>query len=107
MGVFQKFRNGQLVGAARQAVAAAGAGAGIDLFPPVTCTSDQVVSLLAKPDQVMTDGKIAEAQEIGDGNLVGAGQAGLALMALVLAQSHLALLMQLSQSGLLFGCERS
>ena len=70
MGIAQKVRNGELMGAPRQAVAALAAGVAIDLLPPVPSTPDQVVSLLAESDQVVANGKIAEAQKIRDRQLL-------------------------------------
>ena len=59
MGVSQQVWNRQLVRTAGQAVPTLLAGAGINGFPPVTRSPDEVVTLLAEGDQVMADGQIA------------------------------------------------
>jgi hypothetical protein len=93
MGVRQKVGDGQLVRATRQAITALLAGAGVDLFPPVSCSADQVVTLFGKRPHAMSYGQIAQPQQFWNRHLVRAWQALPALAAGGFAEPALAGLM--------------
>ena len=63
----------------------------------MTGSTDQVVSLLAVFDEVMTKGQIAQSEEIGNWDLIGAWQASTALTAEIVAQALTSASLQLTQ----------
>lgn len=85
------------MGTSRQAIATTPTSGGINGVPPVTGSTDQVVSLLAVFDEVMTKGQIAQSEEIGNWDLIGAWQASTALTAEIVAQPLPSALLQLMQ----------
>ena len=89
------------MGTARQTVTAALAGGGIQRFPPVPGAGDQVVTLLAEAAQVMADRQVAQSQQIRNRHLLGAGQTGAALAAVVGAEPPESLALQALQRCLL------
>ena len=95
------------MGTARQAVAAARAGGGIHRFPPVAGAGDQVVPLLAEAAQVMADRQVAKSQQIRNRHLLGTGQTGTALAAVVGTEPAESLALQALQRGFLAGVQRT
>ena len=85
------------MGAAWQALATTLTSGGINGVPPVTGSTDQVVSLFAVFDEVMTKGQIAQSEEIGNWDLIGAWQASTALTAEIVAQALSMALLQLME----------
>ncbi len=73
------------MGTSRQAIATTPTSGGINGVPPVTGSTDQVVTLLAVLDQVMTQGQVAQAKKIGNRDLIWAWQACTALSAEIVA----------------------
>ena len=78
-----------MVRATGKALPTAFTGRSIVLFPPVACTADQVVALLRECSEPMAHGQIAQPQEFGNRNLVRTGEAGLTLLAMLLAEAFL------------------
>jgi hypothetical protein len=64
----------------------------------MTGSTDQVVTLLAVLDQVMTQGQVAQAKKIGNRDLIWAWQACTALSAEIVAQAPSFALLQLMQN---------
>ena len=85
------------MGTARQAIATTPTSGGINGVPPMTGSTDQVVSLLAVFDEVMTKGQIAQPEEVGNWDLIGAWQAITALSAEIVAQALSLALLQLME----------
>ena len=85
------------MGTARQAIATTPTSGGINGVPPVTGSPDQVVSLLAVFNEVMTKGQIAQSEETWNWDLIGAWQASTALTAEIVAQALPSALLQLMQ----------
>ena len=94
MGIGQQLGDGQLMGAAGQAVAALLAGRSIDLFKPLAGLADQAVALLGEALHAVAHSQVPEPQQLGDRQLLRAGQAGPALAAGLCPQALVPLLVE-------------
>ena len=101
MGVGQQLGDGQVMGAAGQAVAALLAGRSIDLFKPMAGLADQAIALFGKALHAMAHRQVAEPQQLGDRQLLRAGQAGPALAAGLRSKPLLLLLVESLEGPLL------
>ena len=81
MGIGKQLGDGQVMGAAGQAVAALLAGRSVDLFKPMAGLADQAVALFGEALHAVAHSQVAEPQQLRDGQLLRAGQAGPALAA--------------------------
>jgi hypothetical protein len=78
----------------------------IDLLPPVAGAAYQVVTLFCELLEVMSEPKVAQSQQLRDGNFLRTGETGSALMAKRFTKPLLAQQVQTGQGGLFCRGER-